>query len=58
MNINILEEVTTISEMVELLKHIAQKVDEGYTSGYYPHWSVELTEQEKLELQNQDNDEN
>jgi hypothetical protein len=53
MKINITEEVTTISEMVQLLNHIATKVDEGYTTGYYPHWSVELTEEERFELQNQ-----
>ena len=37
--------------MVELLHYISKKIDEGYTNGYYPNWSVELTEEEKLELQ-------
>jgi hypothetical protein len=53
MKIIITEEVTTVTEMVELLNNISKKIDEGYTTGYYPHWSVELTEEEKLELQEQ-----
>ena len=53
MKINITEEVTSLTELVTLLNYISKKVDEGYTNGYYPHWSVELTDEEKIELQNQ-----
>jgi hypothetical protein len=44
MTINITEEVSSTTELVTLLEHIAKLIDEGYTWGYYPHWSIEKTE--------------
>jgi len=46
MRINITEEVSSTTDLINLLKHIAKLIDEGYTSGYYPHWSIEKTEDE------------
>lgn len=35
------EEVETTTEMVNLLRHISNQIEEGYTSGYYPTWRIE-----------------
>jgi hypothetical protein len=37
----ITEEVETTTELVTLLVHISNLVDEGYTQGYYPHWTIQ-----------------
>jgi hypothetical protein len=36
-----MEEVTTSDEMAELLRTIADMVEKGFTSGYYPTWDLE-----------------
>lgn len=45
--IEILEEVETKEDMVDLLNQIATMVKEGYTSGYHPGWRIE-GEEEKV----------
>jgi hypothetical protein len=40
MTINIYEEVETESELVDLLRRIAELAEEGYTSGYHPGWEL------------------
>ena len=34
---------------MEKLNHIASLVEEGYTSGYYPNWSIEIEEDDNEE---------
>lgn len=41
MRIVITEEAATRYELAEVLRHIAAKLEDGFTSGYYPHWSIE-----------------
>ena len=41
--ITITEEVETIEDMSDLLQAISFQVQRGYTSGLYPHWSIEKT---------------
>jgi hypothetical protein len=36
------EEVRDEFELANLLREIANKVENGYTTGYYPHWSVKV----------------
>lgn len=35
--------------MDEKLEHIASLVEQGYTSGYYPNWSITIEEDENDE---------
>ena len=39
----------TPDEMADLLRKIAGMIEEGYTSGYYPHWELEEQEDEENE---------
>lgn len=48
--IEITEEVASTYDMVDLLKHIASLVEQGYTSGYYPHWNLKKVEPEEAEI--------
>lgn len=50
-SINITEEKNTPEEMVETLRHIANQIEQGYTSGYYPTWELKdkTDRQEKIE---------
>lgn len=41
MKIIIDEEVDNSNELTTLLEYVQRLVDEGYTSGYYPHWHLE-----------------
>ena len=50
MTIHIKEEVQTLTEMENLLLYIRERISEGYTKGYYPHWQLELSEEEKFNL--------
>ena len=36
--IEIYDEADSEDEMADLLRHIADMVEDGYTSGYYPGW--------------------
>ncbi len=49
--INITEEKNTPEEMAETLRFIANQIEEGYTSGYYPTWELkdETDRQEKID---------
>ena len=40
-SISIPETTDSPENMAELLRSIATMIDEGYTSGYYPHWKIE-----------------
>lgn len=40
MTIEITEIVDNESAMVDLLNHISELVEQGFTSGYYPHWKI------------------
>lgn len=40
MKIEITQQVKDESEMADLLKRIAELIEEGYTSGYHPHWTL------------------
>jgi hypothetical protein len=50
-SINITEEKNTPEEMAETLRHIANQIEQGYTSGYYPTWELKdkTDRQEKIE---------
>lgn len=39
------EEVENPEEMIDLLNEIATKIQEGYTSGYHPGWSLDRVEE-------------
>jgi hypothetical protein len=43
------EEVRDEFQLALLLREIANKIEKGYTTGYYPHWQVEVVYQEELE---------
>jgi len=44
--IEITEEVNTHTDMVDLLREIARQIeDNGNTSGFYPHWSLQGKEE-------------
>lgn len=46
--INIQTEVSSVSDLSEMLKHIATQIDNGYTSGVSPTWDiVDETERER-----------
>lgn len=38
--ISIVESVPTVEGLPDLLRHIADKIEEGNTSGYYPTWEI------------------
>ena len=38
--INISTEVSNISELSDMLRNIANQIDNGNTSGYYPTWNI------------------
>jgi hypothetical protein len=50
-SINITEEKNTPEEMAETLRHIANQIEQGYTSGYYPTWELKdkTDRQEKID---------
>lgn len=37
----VIDEEVRQEDMAYLLEYIQKLVDEGYTSGYYPHWHLE-----------------
>lgn len=39
--IDISEDAPNASKMADMLRNIADMIDEGFTSGYYPSWSLE-----------------
>lgn len=43
------EEFNETGEVVDCVNQIANMVKEGYTSGYNPTWSLEKTEEEKVD---------
>lgn len=47
--IKITEEVKTTQEMIYLLENICQQIENGNTSGYYPHWELIGEEEENKE---------
>ena len=47
LKIEINEETHNASEMVDLLSVIAERVEEGCTSGFGPDWSLEGEEEER-----------
>jgi hypothetical protein len=49
--IDIKHETSTPEQMVETLRHIANQIEEGYTSGYYPTWDMtnQTDRQEKID---------
>ena len=49
--INIQHETSSPEQMVETLRHIANQIEEGYTSGYYPTWDMtnKIDRQEKID---------
>lgn len=38
--IDITEETKRYSDMADLLRHIADLIERGYTSGYHPSWDL------------------
>jgi hypothetical protein len=40
MTINIYEQVKNETGLVDLLRRIAELVEQGYTSGYHPGWEL------------------
>lgn len=38
--IKISEETNSTADMSDLLRNIAKQIDEGFTSGAYPHWTI------------------
>lgn len=43
------ERVDTPEEMAKNLRKIADMIDEGYTSGYYPYWELKETDEDEDE---------
>jgi len=46
--ITINEQVETTTEMVNLLRHISNQIEEGYTRGYYPTWEIKSIVEEEI----------
>jgi hypothetical protein len=46
--IHVSTSTNTKEELADLLRHIASQIDEGYTSGYTPHWTI-TGEEEKTD---------
>lgn len=44
--INIKEEITDVSSLTDLIKHITEQIGKGFTNGYYPTWELILNEEE------------
>jgi hypothetical protein len=43
-------------DMVEALRHIANLIEQGYTSGHYPTWELVINDEENdNEVQNTEN---
>lgn len=40
LRIEITETTASVDEMAELLRQIANLIEQGYTSGNYPHWKI------------------
>lgn len=45
--IHIGEDTKDAYEMASLLREIASKLEDGYTSGYYPHWTLVGNDEEE-----------
>ena len=43
------EEVRDQFQLAILLREIANKIEQGYTVGYYPHWKVDVVYEEELD---------
>ena len=39
-SIEIAEDQETVPDVAEMLRQIASKIEEGYTSGHYPSWNL------------------
>lgn len=37
----------TVDDMADALRKIADQLEEGYTSGYYPNWELKIEEDEE-----------
>lgn len=46
-SINIQEDVESPEVLAELLRSIADLIDEGYQSGYYPTWDITRNEEDE-----------
>ena len=46
LSINIQEEKGTALDMALLLRHIADQIEKGVKTGYYPHWELKGDEEE------------
>lgn len=44
--ISITEEVSDNQAMADLLRNIAEQIENGMTSGFYPHWDLSGDEEE------------
>jgi hypothetical protein len=53
-NIEIIEETETYDDMADLLRHIADQIEEGYRSGIFPSWSTEGEEEQNENENNND----
>lgn len=42
-------EKKSVEDMPELLRHIADQIEQGMTSGYYPGWELVEVDDEKAE---------
>lgn len=38
--IHIGDSVNTVDDLPDLLRRIAKLIEDGYKSGYYPHWTI------------------
>jgi len=47
--INVYQEVASIEEAADILRDIAEQLDDGFTSGYDPCWNLEEQEEDSKE---------
>ena len=39
-SVSVIEDVESVDDLPELLRHIAIQIEGGMTSGYYPSWEI------------------
>lgn len=44
----IMEEITDVDCLTNLMEIIKEQISKGNTSGYYPTWKLDMTEEERM----------
>lgn len=56
MKIIITEQPKTAAEAAGLLNEISSQILQGYTRGFYPHWSLEMSMEESYQVSEEMNE--